>query len=658
MSAVSTLRRYLVLPEAISDFERGYLARMNRIAFIFFVAHVPLMTLLAFFNDTDPLLAVVTSSVVLAGPLLLRAAAPDRPRLMSMMFGFVAMLMGGLFVHFGSGPVQIEMHFYFFCLIAMCAVFANPMVIVVAAATVAVHHLVLWAVIPKSVFNYDAPIWVVLVHAGFVVLESVASVFIARSFFDNVIGLEKIVAVRTAELVQRNQEMKLVLENVEQGVVVCDSALRLGEERSAPLGRWFKGTGDTFVDVVAAADASFAATLGAAWEQVRDGFLPLDVALGQLPSEIHLDDGLVLRSRFIPIGTSEMPERFLLVVSDETASRQQMRLEAEARDTVHAFEHVVRDRSGFVEFLEEGAEIVEALARHTDHLAVDQRLLHTLKGNALIFGIESLATLCEEVETRLVADTTSGMNEAERQAIVARFSRLRENLAPVLNDGADGSATADDIAELLSAVRAGTTAPEIERIIASFRDERLSRRFARVAEQARRLGDRLDRGNIVVEIDDAGVRLDARSFAPFWSAFIHVIRNAVDHGLEPRGERTKSAPPTLTLRSRQTSKQVVVEVRDNGRGIDWARVAARARARGLPHETRSDLIDALFVDGLSTRDAATEFSGRGVGLSAVRDACVGLGGSVAVDSDVNGTCFRFTFPSRSGTAAKEVSAWA
>ena len=64
-------------------------------------------------------------------------------------------------VHVGQGPVQIEMHFYFFALLAMLAVYGNPLVILVAAVTVALHHLVLWALLPASVFNYDAPIWVV-----------------------------------------------------------------------------------------------------------------------------------------------------------------------------------------------------------------------------------------------------------------------------------------------------------------------------------------------------------------------------------------------------------------------------------------------------------------------------------------------------------------
>src|SRR4029453_6189479 len=114
----------------------------------------------------------------------------DNPRSVSLVCGFAAMLMGGLLVNFGQGPVQIEMHFYFFALLAMLVLYGDPVVIDVAAVTVAAHHLLVLIYLPASVFNYAAPWWVVAVHAGFVVLESLATVYIARSFFDNVIGLE------------------------------------------------------------------------------------------------------------------------------------------------------------------------------------------------------------------------------------------------------------------------------------------------------------------------------------------------------------------------------------------------------------------------------------------------------------------------------------
>ena len=120
----------------------------------------------------------------------------------------------------------------------MLAVFGNPMVILLAAATVAAHHLLLWFLLPKSVFNYEAPVWVVAVHAGFVLLEAAATCFIARSFFDNVIGLERKVLKRTAQLDARNRDLHAVLDHIGQGLVMIDLHGRPAADRSATLEAW------------------------------------------------------------------------------------------------------------------------------------------------------------------------------------------------------------------------------------------------------------------------------------------------------------------------------------------------------------------------------------------------------------------------------------
>lgn len=170
---------------------------MNRVALVFFALHVPVFALVAWANHTGPALAALLTSIVVLGPAAGEYTLTN-PRSVSMIHGVSAMFMGGLLVHFGQGPAQIEMHFYFFALLAMCAVFGNPMVIVASTITVALHHLIIWLTLPRSVFNYDAGWWVVAIHAAFVVLEAIATCFIARSFFDNVIGLERIVQARTA----------------------------------------------------------------------------------------------------------------------------------------------------------------------------------------------------------------------------------------------------------------------------------------------------------------------------------------------------------------------------------------------------------------------------------------------------------------------------
>ena len=101
------------LPPEISRFERSYLQRVNRVALVFFALHVPVFALVAWANHTGPALAALLTSIVVLGPAAGEYTLTN-PRSVSMIHGVSAMFMGGLLVHFGQGPVQIEMHFYFF----------------------------------------------------------------------------------------------------------------------------------------------------------------------------------------------------------------------------------------------------------------------------------------------------------------------------------------------------------------------------------------------------------------------------------------------------------------------------------------------------------------------------------------------------------------
>jgi two-component system, chemotaxis family, sensor kinase CheA len=122
---------------------------------------------------------------------------------------------------------------------------------------------------------------------------------------------------------------------------------------------------------------------------------------------------------------------------------------------------------------------------------------------------------------------------------------------------------------------------------------------------------------------------------------MHILRNAVDHGIEPPDERVaKGKPPTgiITLTASQRGSQVVIEISDDGRGIDTEKIKREAVKRGLLAEGKAkDLVDEqvysfLFVPGFSTSQTVTEVSGRGVGLDVVRESILKLKGIVQVDS--------------------------
>jgi chemotaxis protein histidine kinase CheA len=132
---------------------------------------------------------------------------------------------------------------------------------------------------------------------------------------------------------------------------------------------------------------------------------------------------------------------------------------------------------------------------------------------------------------------------------------------------------------------------------------------------------------------------------------LHLVRNAVDHGIEPASERGgKPVPAEIVLSAKAHGDLVVINVADDGRGIDLARVRAVAVARGLAGPTallsEEAAHELLFAHGFSTRQDATNLSGRGVGLDAVRRRLISIGGRVSVSNNPGGgTRFAIHIPS-------------
>lgn len=168
-----------------------------------------------------------------------------------------------------------------------------------------------------------------------------------------------------------------------------------------------------------------------------------------------------------------------------------------------------------------------------------------------------------------------------------------------------------------------------------------------VRDLAREVGRDMD---LVLTGDDTEV--DKFVVERLADPLLHLVRNAVSHGLEPPGERAAAGKPTrgrIDLRAAAAGGAVVIEVEDDGRGVDADQVFARARAAGLvPPDAPTDpaaVLDLLCSPGFSTRDQADRASGRGVGMDVVRRAVEELGGDMRLHTQPGrGTRFTARLP--------------
>lgn len=187
---------------------------------------------------------------------------------------------------------------------------------------------------------------------------------------------------------------------------------------------------------------------------------------------------------------------------------------------------------------------------------------------------------------------------------------------------------------------------EIERLAGELRDTMMVLRMMPVASlfsRFRRLVHDLARETgkeIELVTTGESTEVDKTVIDRLADPLVHLVRNSIDHGLELPQDRVASGKPAVgqvTLSAHQTGSEVVITIKDDGRGIDRARVRAKAEANGLiqPGQPLSDqeLLQQIFQPGFSTAEKVTNLSGRGVGMDVVKKTIEALRGSIDVKSD-------------------------
>jgi two-component system, chemotaxis family, sensor kinase CheA len=228
---------------------------------------------------------------------------------------------------------------------------------------------------------------------------------------------------------------------------------------------------------------------------------------------------------------------------------------------------------------------------------------------------------------------------------VAELSVQQARLAHLAGEG---DATLSPLLEAM-----GRLVAELQVEILSLRMLPVAEVFDRLPRQARDLARQLGK-EVDVRIEGREIRLDRAILEEIAEPLLHLLRNAIGHGLEPPTDRLARAKPrrgSVLIQAERARNSVRIVLSDDGRGIDRARVAARARAVGLLAAAADgplgdeDMLRLLGQPGFSTMDEVTDVSGRGVGLDAVVTRVRALGGALEMQSEPgHGTRFTLHLP--------------
>jgi signal transduction histidine kinase len=457
-------------------------------------------------------------------------------------------------------------------------------------------------------------------------------------------SLEAKVREKTQELSGRNAAMGLILDNAQEGFLTCNLDGKIGSEYSKIVESWFgiPAKSNGIAQYLYGDDKKRRSFFECGWQQLTDDFMPFEVSAGQLPSMIKRGNAYFSQSYTAIFGGDSKLESVLIVLSDVTAKIEAEQKDREQREILAVFQALSQDRAGFLEFFAES----ESAIRNLEHLNLSKdiqfRVIHTLKGNSGQYGLGAVADICHELESQLqdgsdslasysISLLTDTWNDTSNRLLLLMGDRNRKRIE--LEEA--------EYLEVLEKVKEGASHVDIAASIERWRLEPVSKRLDRMAENARRLAERLGYAGFEVQISDNGIRLDPEAFGDFWSSMIHVVRNAVDHGFE----NTTVVKPTINLKATISGDALVVEVQDNGRGIDWEKIRQKAMKNGVPHGTQAELEACIFADGFTTKDSVTTLSGRGVGMAAVLNSVIRYNGKIEIKSAINrGTTFLFTLP--------------
>jgi two-component system chemotaxis sensor kinase CheA len=356
-------------------------------------------------------------------------------------------------------------------------------------------------------------------------------------------------------------------------------------------------------------------------------------------------------------------------------------------DLAHAMEdlmHKVRDGvwvfdSCAADLLLEGTDLLIALVRDVEAGGTGTGDIADLKRRLAAYAPEpKIDTLAGEPPEKEVspADTRRGENgeetggddtgrsvlreQPESQQTVRVRTGVLDNLINLTGELITNKNRMSNIARELGSPLLDTSIAELSRLLRGLHDEVLKVRLMPFAS----IGDRLPRAvrdlakksgkEVVFSITGKEIELDRGILEELSDPLLHILRNAVDHGLENREERLAAGKPAagkITVEVSRGRDQVLITISDDGRGMDPDRLVAAAIEKGLLKEedrgkvTRRQALMLICTPGFSTARQVSDISGRGVGMDVVRSSLQSLGGTLAIQSDPGkGSRFLLSLP--------------
>lgn len=485
----------------------------------------------------------------------------------------------------------------------------------------------------------------------------------------------ELLAANTA-LMETQNAIRNLLDNADQGFLTVGSDLLVGDQSSAACEKLLgePPAGKSILALLRSEGAPDAArdmhaTLTSVFRDSTESIRELKMEL--LPDAYNIGERS-LKASYKFLADSG---RLMLILTDVTETTRLTQEVERERQRLEMFVFVITEGETFTSLVDDYRRfLTEELPVLADQYKTSilsgelYRRLHTHKGLLAQFSFHWSPRCLHDVETALSEGCDWTLEKARAafgsEKLLEALEHDLAGVATAIGDDASPSASSASLPpkklkavsraaqDILASEEGRSASPQLRKLLRSLADasmidvkSMLGLHSRGVPALASRLGK--EAKPVLVRGDD--VCLPPDRYSAFLRSLVHVFRNAVDHGLETPEDRENSGKPeegVITCDVRNRGAWVDIEIKDDGGGVDRLTLEEKLVEAGSD-ASRLSLAELVFIQGLSSREAANDVSGRGVGLAAVKHELDLLGGSVVVESAPGeGTLFRFTIPNR------------
>jgi two-component system chemotaxis sensor kinase CheA len=455
--------------------------------------------------------------------------------------------------------------------------------------------------------------------------------------------------------------LKMVLESLDHGFFVFDRSGVIQAEVSSAARRLFEHelTSASFFDILRL-DAPEKENAKAWLELCFDAQLDFENFLPLAP-QLFERDGLKIGLSYAPVFDSSGQLEKVACFSSDKTEELGFKKKAEAEFTlVQVVMAAVSDRAGFVAFVLEArrafAELFAELESPAPRLDAMFRLIHSIKGSLAAYYFTEGSKTAHAIETNL-----SNLKSASPEKFAEYLPEVRESLQGIFkgfegflqeHEAAIGETkvatdrmknlkveTIYEMSRRLSQ-ELGAGSKIFQQFTELFVQDDVTSLFQRYENVAKGIAERQDK-RLEFVVSPSEIHVISEPYLPMVGAYVHVFRNAVDHGIETPDTRVANGKPehgTITMSFHARGGTLRIEVADDGKGIDAGLVRRKAIEKGvgpaaaLNAMSDDQIVQLLFHTGFSTRDEVSDLSGRGVGLDAVQYEVERLGGRVWIET--------------------------